>query len=112
MRPKHLVTGLFVFGVGLFFMLKNTLYVVEFIKGGAQPLFVVLGLVAACAAIINSNKTQRIVNLCVAIILLLIGCYGVYDEFYATKDFISGLLPPLLILTGLVALIHGILKVK
>lgn len=111
-KPKHIITGLSLFAVGLFLFLQNILYCVEFIKGGAQPILITIGLAAAAASIFPSNKTHRTFNILAAIIFLLVGGYGVYDEYYATMDFLNGLFPPLLVGVGLIALTHGIARLK
>ncbi len=112
MKMNHMVGGTGIFGVGLFMALSNILYVVEFIKGCLQPVFLVIGMCAASAAIFNSSKTNRKLNTFLSIFFSVLGCYGIYDEYYGTMDFINGLVPPLLIGAGIVAMIHGITKLK
>ncbi len=108
MRIKHLIIGFFIFGIGIFLILKNTLYVIEFTKGGLNPVFILIGLIAAAAAFFYPKKSNRKINIIIAFIFLFAGGYGLYDEYYATLDFIKGLFPPLLIIIGLGALTHGI----
>jgi len=112
LKPKHVVVGLTIFGLGLFLTFFYILYVVEFLKGIAQPILIVIGLTALAAAIFNSPKSMRNVNMVVGVIFTAIGCYGVYDEHYATMDFLRGLLPIFLIVGGLTVLIYGINKIK
>ncbi len=107
MRKNHVIGGLIVFGSGLFMFLFFSAYVVELIKGAMQPVLILIGLVAAAAAILG-NKDFKKMNLIVAAIFLFLGLYGLYDEYYAVMDFFSGLLPPLLIVAGLVSVFHGI----
>lgn len=112
MKPKHIIVGLSVFAVGLFLFLQNILYCVEFIKGGTQPILLTIGLAAAAAAVFPSNKTNRTFNIIVAVIFLMVGGYGVYDEYYATMDFLNGLFPPLMVAIGFVSLTHGVARLK
>ncbi|MCK5254721.1 MAG: hypothetical protein KAQ81_01765 [Deltaproteobacteria bacterium] len=115
LRPKHIVTGLVFFGCGLYLTFLNILYVVEFLKGLAQPILLVVGLTALTAGIFSapkSSKSMKMISLVVGVLCVAVGCYGVYDEYYATMDFIRGLLPPLLIVAGLTALIHGITRLR
>ncbi len=107
MRKNHIIGGLIVFGLGLFLVYLYSPYIVEFIKGAVQPALVLFGLVALAAGIFGS-KTFKKINFIVAAIFLFIGLYGLYDEYYAVVDFFNGILPPLLIVLGLVSVVHGI----
>ena len=111
-RPKHVAGGLVIFGLGLFLTLLNSLYVVEFTKGLAQPIFLLIGLTSLAAALFNTPKALRKINLGVGVVFTAIGCYGVYDEYYATMDFLRGILPLLLIGGGVVVLLHGLTQVR
>ena len=111
-RPIHIIGGVTVFGAGLFLALSNILYVVEFIKGGTQPILIFIGLAAAAAAIFNGPGSNRILSIIIAVVFTVIGCYGVYDEYYATMDFVNGVLPLLLIFAGSLTLAHGITRLK
>ncbi len=108
MKVIRTAIGLFIFGLGLFMMLFNILYVIEFIKGALQPLFVLIGITAALAAFFDSINSFRKINIIIAAVFLVLGGYGFYDEYYATMDFINGILPPALIVGGLASLVHGI----
>lgn len=112
MRYNHVIAGMILFGTGLFLALYNILYVVEFIKGGLQPVFLMIGLAAAGAAVFHPHKTNRKVNIGVAILFLFVGGYGVYDEYFATMDFLSGILPLLMLVGGFLSLLHGISRLK
>jgi hypothetical protein len=74
-----------------------------------QPLLIIIGLLALGAAIVGEKAFRRM-NFVVSAIFLLLGLYGLYDEYYAVKDFFYGLLPPLLIVAGLVSVVQGIKK--
>ncbi len=109
MRKNHVIGGLIVFGLGLFLVYLYSPYIVEFIKGALQPILILFGLVALAAGIFG-NKTFMKMNFIVAAVFLFLGLYGLYDEYYAVADFFSGVIPPLLIVVGLVSVVHGIRK--
>ena len=111
-RPKHIIGGIILFAVGLFYGLNNMHYVVEFIKGSAQPVLIIIGLTAIAAAIKNGRSSLRWMNFSIGFVLLPLGIYGIYDEYYATMDFINGILPISMVVGGLIALIYGIGQVK
>lgn len=109
MRKNHIIGGLVVFSLGLFLIYMNIPFVVQFIKGLLQPLFILIGATAGAAAILG-NRKLRSFNLGVAAVFLFVGIYGLYDEYYTVVDFFHGLFPPLFIVSGLLAVIHGIRK--
>jgi hypothetical protein len=111
-RPAHIVGGIVLFGAGMFLALSNMLYVVEFIKGVAQPVLILVGLTALATGIFRKDNAFRKLNIILGIILLSVGIYGVYDEYYATMDFINGVTPIFLVVAGLAALAHGIKQIK
>jgi len=107
MRKNHIIGGLIGFGLGMFLLYYYSTYTVEFIKGALQPVFILTGLVAMAAGIFGDKKFKK-ANFIVAATLLFLGLYGLYDEYYAVVDFFNGLIPPLLIVVGLVSIVHGI----
>lgn len=110
MRKGHIITGLTIFSLGLFFVYMNSVLVVGLIKGAVQPLFILIGLVLLAAAFF-AKKEYRTANSILASIFLMIGLYGLFaggDEYYATLDFFNGVLPILLIVAGVASMIHGI----
>ena len=109
MRKNHIIGGLIVFGLGLFLLYLYSPYVVEFMKGVLQPVLILIGLVALAAGIFGSNDFKK-VNFVVAAVFLFLGLYGLYDEYYAVMDMFYGVMPPLLIVAGLVSVAHGIRK--
>ena len=109
MRRNHVIGGLIVFSVGLFLLYLFSPSVVEVLKGALQPALIVIGLVAMAGAILGNKEFKRM-NLIVAVLFLLLGLYGLYDEYYAVMDFFSGMMPPLLVVAGLVSIFHGIKK--
>jgi hypothetical protein len=111
MRKDHIIGGLMVFSLGLFLVYLNTVFVVQFIKGLIQPLFILLGATAA-AATFFSNRKFRTINLGLAVVFLGIGLYGLYDEYYTVIDFFHGLFPLLFIIGGLISVIHGLRKLS
>lgn len=109
MRRNHIVGGLIVFSVGLFLLYYLSPYVVEVLKGAMTPALIAIGLTAMGAAILG-NKDFKKMNLLVAVVFLLLGLYGLYDEYYAVMDFLYGMMPPLLVIAGLVSVFHGVKK--
>lgn len=109
MRRNHIIGGLIVFSAGLFLLYFFSPYVVEVIKGALQPTLIAIGLTAIGAALLG-DKTFKRMNLIAGVIFLLLGLYGLYDEYYAVMDFFYGLLPPLLLVAGFVCVFHGIKK--
>lgn len=109
MRRNHVIGGLLVFSVGLFMLYLFNPYVVEMIKGALQPALIAVGLMAVAAAALGNREFKKM-NLIVAVIFLLLGLYGIYDEYYAVLDFFYGMSPPLLVVAGLVSVVHGIKK--
>jgi hypothetical protein len=110
MRTNHIIGGLIVFSLGLFLVYMNIPYVVQFIKGFLQPLFILIGLVAGAAAFLGNRKLRNL-NMGIALVFLFVGLYGLYDEYYTVVDFFHGMFPPLFIVGGLVSVVHGIRKV-
>ncbi len=111
MRKNHIIGGSGVFTLGLILLFFFGPYTIEFLKGAVQPVFIAIGLIAT-AAVFMGNEDFRKVNIFVAVIFLFLGFYGLYDEYYAVVDLIYGIFPPLFIVTGLVAVIHGIGKLS
>ena len=109
MRKNHIIGGVIVFSAGLFSLYYYSPYVVEWFKGAVQPILIVIGLLAVGAAILG-NKSFRRLNFVVAAVFLLLGLYGLYDEYYAVKDWLYGLFPPLLIVAGVISVVIGIKK--
>ena len=109
MRKNHIIGGLIVFGLGLFLLYLYSPYMVEFLKGAMQPILILFGLVALAAGIFGDKNFKK-VNFVVAAVFLFLGLYGLYDEYYTVVDFFNGLIPPLLVVIGLVSVVHGIRK--
>lgn len=109
MRKGHIIGGLIVFGIGLFLLYLNSAVVAEFIKGIMQPILILLGLLCLTAAIFAENEFKKI-NAAAAVIFLVIGLFGLYDEYYAVLDFFSGFIPVFLIVCGMISLVYGFKK--
>ncbi|MBF0529950.1 MAG: hypothetical protein HQK55_11905 [Deltaproteobacteria bacterium] len=107
MRAKHIAGGLVSFGLGLFLAFLYSPQVVEFIKAAIQPVLILIGLMAL-AAVVFGRTTFKKVNLALAVVTLALGFYGLYDEYYAVKDFFSGFITILLLVMGFVSVAHGI----
>ncbi len=109
MRKNHIIGGVVVFSAGLFLLYHYSPYVVELIKGAIQPLLIAIGLVALTAGILG-NRELRKANFIMAALLLILGLYGLYDEYYAVIDFFYGVMPPLLVVGGIVSIVYGVKK--
>jgi ABC-type proline/glycine betaine transport system permease subunit len=107
MRKGHIIGGLTVFGIGLFLLYLNSAIVAEFIKGLVQPVLILLGLICLAAAIFARNDFKKI-NGVAAVIFLAVGLYGLWDEYYAVLDFVSGFTPVLFIVCGTISLVYGV----
>ena len=107
MRKEHIIGGLVVFGIGLFLLYLNSVFVAEFIKGIVQPALILIGLFCLAAAILGGEEL-KIINAIAALVFLAVGLYGLYDEFYSVLDFFKGFIPVFLIILGAVSLVHGI----
>ena len=111
MRKNHIIGGLIVFGSGLFLLYLNSAIVANFMKGLAQPIFLLLGALFLAAALFGKKEFKKI-HAAAGAILTVIGLYGLYDEWYSTLDFITGVSPIILIVAGVISLVYGIRKVS
>jgi len=111
MRKAHIISGLIVFGTGLFLAYFYSAMVVEFIKGAIQPVIILLGFISLASAFLGKKKF-RTINSIIAGLLLAVGFYGLYDEYYAVLDFFYGFLPIFLVGAGIVSLTYGVMKLK
>ena len=109
MRKNHIIAGLIVFGIGLFLAYLNSAIVAEFVKGMAQPVFILIGLFFLAATVFGKKEFIKF-NAAPGVLFLCIGLYGLYDEYYATLDFFSGFLPVFLIVAGVISLVYGVKK--
>lgn len=109
MRKNHIIGGVVSFSAGLFLLYLYGPYVVELIKGALQPVLILIGLAALAAGILGKRALRK-TNFIAAALFLVLGLYGLYDEYYAVMDFLYGLMPPLLVAVGIVSIVHGIKK--
>ena len=107
MRMGHFFAGVTAFGLGLFLAYMYSPQLVMFIKGGAQPVLLILGALALLSVLFERTNHKKI-SLGLGAVCLAIGGYGTYDEYIATMDFIYGCFPVVLVLAGLMAVAHGI----
>ncbi len=59
---------------------------------------------------VMSMSVKRKVHLSVGVMALVLGIYGVYDEYFNVIDFLKGASPLIFIAVGVVALIAGLTK--
>jgi hypothetical protein len=111
MRLAHIIGGQIIFGLGLFLVYLNSAVVVEVFKGAIQPVIILLGLLAFAAAVFGKKEFRKI-NAAIAGVLIVLGIFGLYDEYYAVVDFLHGFIPLFLFATGIVAVISGIKQLK
>jgi MHS family proline/betaine transporter-like MFS transporter len=106
MRRRHIIGGLIIFCTGLLLLYRNSAVVLEVFKGSVQTILLLLGFAVLVVAVFG-KKHLRTINYAASGALLGIVIYGLYDEYYAVIDFLSGVVPLLLIITGMVCIAHG-----
>ena len=111
LRAGHLTAGVALFGLGLTLAVVNRILVIEFIKGAAQPATILAGGAALMAALLGKREF-RTFNSVLAGMLLVVGGWGLWDEYLAVLDFLNGFLPLFLTAAGVVALASGIRKIR
>jgi len=111
MRIAHIIGGQIIFGLGLFLLYLNSLVVVVVFKGFVQPIIIVIGLVALSAAVFGKGEFRKL-NSILSGLFLVLGFYGLYDEYYAVIDFFHGFIPLFLVFAGIIAIIYGIKSLK
>ena len=106
MRSFHIIGGAIALGLGVFGIYDEYFTVVEFLKGFLQPLFAIIGLIAILAGLLTvKTKTGHVVF---GVVLLGLGIYGFFDEYYAVLDFFKGSVPLLMLLLGMVSVAAGV----
>ena len=95
---------------GLYGIFDEYFAVVEFIKGFIQPVAAAVGCVMIMAGLLSYKP--KIVHAAVGLVLLGIGIYGFYDEYYATLDFFKGAIPPILLIVGMISVASGVRQLK
>ena len=107
-RWMHVTLGQLSFGLGLWIFYTQYFYVIDFLKGFIQPVTIILGLVSLGSGI--RFPEFRVFKMIGGLLLLGVGGYGFYDEYYATMDFFTGCFPVVFIIAGIVTVISGILS--
>jgi len=110
MRVPYLIGGAIALGLGVYGIYDEYFTVVEFLKGVMQPLFVLVGFIAILAGLL-SRKT-RFGHVAFGIVLLGLGVYGFFDEYYAALDFFKGSVPLAMLVIGMTAVVAGVRKVS
>lgn len=106
MRIPYLFGGVIALGLGIFGIYDEYFTVVEFIKGVMQPLFAFVGLIAILAGLLTIKP--KIGHVVFGIVLLGLGIYGFFDEYYAALDFFKGSVPLAMLFIGMTAVVAGV----
>lgn len=106
MRIGHVVGGVAALGLGLYGVYDEYFVTVEFLKGMLQPLLSLAGLVAILAGLLNYKL--KLPHVAVGLVLLGLGIYGFYDEYFAVLDFFKGAVPLALLGIGMVSVVSGV----
>jgi UDP-N-acetylmuramyl pentapeptide phosphotransferase/UDP-N-acetylglucosamine-1-phosphate transferase len=117
MRTRHIIAGTVALGLGLAGIYDEYFVVVEFLKGIAQPLTALVGIIAVISGISRRKGPDRrlgsgTIHIVFGLVLLGVAVYGFYDEYYAVMDFLKGSLPIVLIGVGTVAVFSGINRLR
>ncbi|MBF0314620.1 MAG: hypothetical protein HQK50_09705 [Oligoflexia bacterium] len=109
----HLILGLTFLFIGLYGVYDEIYNVVDFIKGIVQPITLAVGGFLLFLGM-QRGEAGAIKNalLGAGTLILVVGFYGLYDEWYAFSDMMLGVLPLLCIAFGGLSLIAGINKLK
>ena len=106
MRRWHVIGGAIALGLGIVGIYDEYFTVVEFLKGFLQPLFALIGLIAILAGLLTIKP--KIGHVVFGAVLLGVGIYGFFDEYYAVLDFFKGSVPLVLLLVGMVQVVAGV----
>jgi UDP-N-acetylmuramyl pentapeptide phosphotransferase/UDP-N-acetylglucosamine-1-phosphate transferase len=110
MRGWHIILGMAALSLGIIGIYDEYFTVVEFIKGFVQPLFAVIGFVAVLAGLLSVK--QRTGHIVFGLVLLGVGIYGFFDEYYAVLDFFKGSVPIAMLLVGMISVASGVRQLK
>jgi len=106
MKMSHIAFGSAALGIGVFGIYDEYFTVVELFKGVLQPLLAFAGLVAILSGLLTLKpKVKRVA---IGLVLLGLGIFGFFDEYYSVLDFFKGAVPPALLLVGSVAVVSGV----
>jgi hypothetical protein len=116
-RLPGIIAGTVALGLGLAGIYDEYFVVIEFIKGIAQPLTALVGLIAVIAGAsrrqcIGGRQGPCAGHIVFGLALLAFAVYGFYDEYYAVMDFFKGAVPVGLIGLGTVAVWSGLNRIK
>lgn len=106
MKTWFVIGGAAALGLGVFGIYDEYFMVIEFIKGAAQPVTGIIGLVAILAGILAPSPKWG--HLVFGVAMVALGTYGFFDEYYATLDFFKGCIPLLMLFGGIVAVVAGV----
>ncbi|MBF0360266.1 MAG: hypothetical protein HQK49_04605 [Oligoflexia bacterium] len=110
-RKFHLVFGLALLFLGLYGVYDEIFNVVDLIKGAIQPVTIFAGGFLLFLGMQHDGKMKNLF-LGGGAATLVIGLYGLYDEWYTFIDMVMGILPLFCILAGGLSLIAGIKRLK
>ncbi len=106
MRGWHVLGGAVALGLGIYGVYDEYFTVVEFLKGSLQPILAFAGLVAILSGLLSYKpKVGHVVS---GLVLLGLGVYGFFDEYFAVLDFFKGSVPLVLLLAGMVSVVAGV----
>ncbi len=105
-RWPHILGGIFSLGLGIYGAFDEYFTVVEFIKGVVQPVLAFSGIVAIMAGILSTKV--HFGHVVIGLVLLGVGIYGFFDEYYATLDLIKGSVPIALLFVGSLSVVSGV----
>jgi hypothetical protein len=109
-RAWHILAGSTAIALGTWGMYDEYFVVLEFIKGSLQPVLALGGLVAILAGLLTHRP--KIGQVILGLVLLGLGIYGFYDEYFAVLDFFKGVVPLLLLMAGTVSVVAGVKHLK
>ena len=95
-RLPHILGGAAALGLGVYGIYDEYFVVIEFLQGFLQPLLALVGIVSMLAGILGSRTRPG--HIVCGLLLLGVGLYGFFDEYYATLDFFKGAVPVALLL--------------
>ena len=102
----HLIFGVAMLIVGAYGFYDEAYNVLDFITGAVNAAFVVLGIGMLFFAV--SREKYRTFNYGVGGVLLIVGLYGLYDEWQSFADLFVGLLAVACIVIGALSLTIGV----
>lgn len=110
MRITHIAFGAAALAFGVWGIYDEYYTVVELVKGALQPLLAFGGLVNILSGLLAlKTKIRRVI---IGLLLLGLGVFGFFDEYYAVLDLLKGAVPPALLLVGAVAVVSGVKSLR